>query len=76
MPSAYWHLYGAAVISTLTVSRLAAVKSTSTLWLHGYWSYDWADNYVKVTELDNATSTVTMDPKTSPIDGESFYCAS
>ena len=36
--------------STVT-KRFLSWKNTSTLWLHGYWSYDWADNYVKVDNV-------------------------
>ncbi|XP_062523158.1 uncharacterized protein LOC134197826 isoform X2 [Corticium candelabrum] len=36
----------------------------STLWLHGYWKYDWADNYVHVLQYDASSCTVHLDPKT------------
>ncbi len=28
------------------------------LWVHGYWTYDWADSYERVRELDPASSTL------------------
>ncbi|XP_065182891.1 uncharacterized protein LOC135813811 [Sycon ciliatum] len=50
-------------------SRLSAVKNASSMWLHGYWGQDWADNYVRVVKLDGAASTVTTDTKTPPVYG-------
>ena len=44
-------------------------KNTSTLWLHGYWSYDWADNYVRVQDVSSANTTITVSDKTSPLYG-------
>uniref|UniRef100_A0A6B2L049 Right handed beta helix domain-containing protein n=1 Tax=Arcella intermedia TaxID=1963864 RepID=A0A6B2L049_9EUKA len=38
-------------------------------WLHGYWSYDWADSYVRVTNVNPATSSFSIDPKTPPVYG-------
>ena len=46
------------------IYRINQWKDTSTLWLHGYWEYDWADNYVKVLSIDNSSSEITIDPKT------------
>ena len=28
------------------------------LWLHGYWKYDWADTYVKVSKIDPSQKTI------------------
>ena len=46
------------------IHRINQWKDTSTLWLHGYWQYDWADNYVKVLSIDHSSSEITIDPKT------------
>lgn len=32
--------------------RPARWKNFDNLWVHGYWSYDWADSYERVAELD------------------------
>jgi len=29
------------------------------IWLHGYWTWDWADSYVKVKSIDTRTSDIT-----------------
>eukprot|EP00118_Oscarella_pearsei_P002836 m.11847 g.11847 ORF g.11847 m.11847 type:complete len:635 (+) comp23645_c0_seq2:250-2154(+) len=39
-------------------------KNVSTLWLHGYWQYDWADNYVHIANFDASTCTAQTDPHT------------
>jgi len=39
-------------------------KDTSTMWLHGYWEYDWADNYVKVLSVNHTSNEIKIDPKT------------
>ena len=46
------------------------MKNASSMWLHGYWGQDWADNYVRVVKLDGAASTVTTDTKTPPVYGK------
>lgn len=37
-------------------------QDLSDIWVHGYWTYDWADTYEKVVSLDVATRTVTTEP--------------
>lgn len=44
--------------------RISQWKNTSTLWLHGFWSYDWADNYVRVENVDKTQSVLVTDPAT------------
>ena len=39
-------------------------KNVSTLWLHGYWKFDWADNYVHVMKFDVNNCTAQIDPAT------------
>ena len=46
------------------IYRINQWKDTSALWLHGYWQYDWADNYVKVLSIDHSSSEITIEPKT------------
>eukprot|EP00731_Ephydatia_muelleri_P030116 Em0021g639a len=41
-------------------------KNTSTLWLHGFWSYDWADNYVKVVSVNTTLSAFVINNVTTP----------
>lgn len=36
-------------------------KDLSDVWVHGYWTYDWADTYEKVAALDPGTRTVTTE---------------
>ncbi len=35
-------------------NRPATWYKNDEIWLHGYWSWDWADNYVKVKRIDSA----------------------
>jgi len=42
--------------------RLARWAHADDLWVHGYWTYDWADSYEKVTKVDLATKTLTTAP--------------
>jgi hypothetical protein len=46
--------------------RPAAWKDTSDLWVHGYWSWDWANSYERVASLDPAQRLV----KTAPPYGQ------
>lgn len=32
--------------------RPASWKSTGDIWVHGYWAWDWAETYERLTELD------------------------
>lgn len=34
-----------------TAVQVAKWQSESDLWFHGYWSYDWADSFVKVSQI-------------------------
>eukprot|EP00051_Salpingoeca_urceolata_P010906 m.134011 g.134011 ORF g.134011 m.134011 type:complete len:686 (-) comp16903_c0_seq2:1300-3357(-) len=38
-------------------------------WLHGYWTFGWADSYVRIKSIDQATSTFDIDPSTPPVYG-------
>ncbi len=35
------------------------------LWIHGYWCYDWANSYERVTRLDVETRTIETAPRTA-----------
>ena len=41
-------------------------RDTSSLWVHGYWSWDWANSYERVVQLDPAQRLV----KTAPPHGQ------
>lgn len=34
-------------------------KDTSDLWMHGYWTWDWADSFVQVASVDTASREIT-----------------
>jgi hypothetical protein len=38
-------------------------------WLHGYWGFDWADNYVRIRSINTENKTIVTDPATPPIYG-------
>ena len=59
-------------VFSVTTQRILSWKNTTTLWLHGYWSYDWADNYVKVDSIDAKANVFTVSEKTPPLDGVCF----
>ena len=50
--------------------RISQWKNTSTLWLHGFWSYDWADNYVRVSSLNRTAAEFVIDPATPVLYGK------
>lgn len=41
----------------------------SDVWLHGYWSFDWADNHIHISSIDQETGTFYVDPETPPLYG-------
>jgi hypothetical protein len=47
---------------TFTGGQPERWKDVSALWVHGYWTYDWADTYEHVASLDPATRTVSTEP--------------
>jgi len=59
--------------------RLLAWRAEPDAWLHGYWSFDWADSYVRVTDVDtNATSGAVRVRVEEPVlygftEGAKFY---
>jgi hypothetical protein len=51
-------------------ARLAAL--TPPFFIHGYWSFDWADNHVRVVSItanDANSTTLKIDPETNPLYG-------
>lgn len=44
---------------------LAAWAAEPDLWLHGYWFWDWAENYEKVQAIDAATGEIRLAPPCS-----------
>lgn len=38
--------------SIIPATALAAGKDTADLWVHGFWSWDWANSYERVASLD------------------------
>ena len=51
-------------------NHIISWRNTSTLWLHGYWSFDWADNYVKVESIDTKNTTFVVSQDTPPVYGK------
>ncbi|HZT30879.1 MAG TPA: right-handed parallel beta-helix repeat-containing protein [Bryobacteraceae bacterium] len=46
------------------------------IWLHGYWRYDWADNYVAVRSIDPAVHQIATDGSPGPYGiapGQRYY---
>jgi hypothetical protein len=41
------------------------IQFSEDLWVHGYWNYDWADNYLKVKSIIN--DVIQIDTSTSPV---------
>lgn len=39
-------------------ARPSTWKNDANRWVHGYWSWDWADSYERIASLDPATSTI------------------
>ncbi|MGJ5672565.1 MAG: right-handed parallel beta-helix repeat-containing protein [Nostochopsis sp.] len=37
-------------------------QNTDDIWLHGYWTWDWADSYVKVKRIDTQTHAIYTEP--------------
>jgi len=53
--------------SKLSAERQAAWKAETNPWLHGYWFYNWADNYCKLKKVND--SLIFIDPTTPPVYG-------
>lgn len=46
-----------------TENRPARWKNVEDVWLHGYWSFDWADSYTKIKSVDTAAHAIyTQEP--------------
>eukprot|EP00009_Paramoeba_aestuarina_P004733 CAMPEP_0201506808 /NCGR_PEP_ID=MMETSP0161_2-20130828/656_1 /ASSEMBLY_ACC=CAM_ASM_000251 /TAXON_ID=180227 /ORGANISM="Neoparamoeba aestuarina, Strain SoJaBio B1-5/56/2" /LENGTH=427 /DNA_ID=CAMNT_0047901011 /DNA_START=52 /DNA_END=1332 /DNA_ORIENTATION=- len=44
-------------------------ENETDMWVHGYWSYDWADSYTKVTSVNTTSRLISTDPSTPPVYG-------
>lgn len=42
--------------------RPAQWKPDENVWVHGYWSWDWADSYERITRLDSKTREIQTAP--------------
>ena len=42
--------------------RPARWTHANDVWIHGYWTYDWAETYEKVKSIDLATKTIATEP--------------
>jgi parallel beta-helix repeat protein len=47
---------------TYTGDRPNRWKDAKDIWLHGYWTWDWAESYEHVASLDVSTKTIATDP--------------
>ncbi|MDR1102406.1 MAG: right-handed parallel beta-helix repeat-containing protein [Tannerella sp.] len=45
-----------------TEDRVAGWQKNDEIWLQGYWTWDWADSYVRVTRIDAARKEFTLAP--------------
>lgn len=46
----------------IPAEKLAAWAKESDLWVHGYWTHDWADSYEKVAKVDAEQRSITTQP--------------
>lgn len=49
------------------INRWASEVSEGHVWLHGYWKYGWADNFVRAAGVNTTAGTITISPKTPPV---------
>ncbi|MBI5083648.1 MAG: right-handed parallel beta-helix repeat-containing protein [Acidobacteria bacterium] len=47
---------------SIASERLKRWEAEPDLWVHGYWTYDWADSYEHVASIDAATGVIATDP--------------
>ena len=45
------------------------IKEIDHGWLHGFWMYDWADNYVKLSKIDTTNKLIYVNTTTPPVYG-------
>ena len=51
---------------TYTGDEPAQWTHVEDIWLHGFWTWDWADTYVNVASIDTARRNITMNPPFDP----------
>jgi hypothetical protein len=82
MPLARWPNRGWAYIEevpggpqggrfTVATGRVKVWANAPDVWVHGYWTYDWADSYERVASIDVATREI----RTAPPHGVYGYVA-
>jgi hypothetical protein len=49
-------------VFTCDTDRLAHWTNAPDAWVHGYWTYDWADSHEKIASIDPATHQITTVP--------------
>lgn len=47
---------------TYTGDRPSRWSRATDIWLHGYWTFDWADTYERVAAIDTASRTISTEP--------------
>ena len=52
-------------------ARALTWANTPRIWVHGYWSFDWADSYVQIASITTAAkgTQVNVSPATPPVYG-------
>jgi len=51
-------------------ARASSWESETDVWFHGYWSFDWADSYVRAMDINPGKNlTISTDPETPPVYG-------
>eukprot|EP00659_Diplonema_papillatum_P020766 gene20766-32002_t len=58
--------YAAADKAAIDLAAKAATEK-NPLWVHGYWQFDWADNYCKVAAVFPGNSTIALSPETPTV---------
>ena len=43
-------------------ARVGTWAGQRDVWVHGYWAYDWSDNYLPVTDVNASSRTLSVDP--------------
>eukprot|EP01084_Bolivina_argentea_P127973 226284_1 len=50
-------------------NEVATSNIKNSPWLHGYWSFDWADSYVQIKSINTSIKTITTYSNTPPVYG-------
>lgn len=49
-------------VFTYDGDRPSRWKASDDIWVHGYWTWDWADSYERVTSIDTAKREIRTEP--------------